>query len=69
MHKGPTWRRWTGRERRIVAEAVRENQARGLWERGRRDYSRRLEALSVQLGRSYQAVRHQAAELQRRGFV
>ena len=63
------WRAWTGRERRILAEAIRLNRARGVWDRARGDYVRRLEAVAVQIDRSYQAVRHQAAAMVRRGYV
>lgn len=53
----------------MVAEAVKLNRARGRWDRQRLDYSRRLAAVAVALNRSYAAVRHEAAALQRRQFV
>ena len=52
----------------MVAEAIRANRARGVWDRARGDYVRRLEAVAVQIDRSYAAVRHEASKLSRRGY-
>ena len=69
LNKAKTWRRWTGPERRLLADAIRANRRAGLFDRQRRDYSRRLASLAVTLGRSYQAVRHESMKLQRRSYV